>query len=124
MLTYGLTSEYHILLEGLTVPPSRKSSLAQSLGPMTIMIMLLNQKGNERYEKKWKDAAKRVISHVPDSDDIIKALSGKKVSESRELMNALADILLIAGGREANRISFPWNGLAFSLLKNSQMVDY
>lgn len=36
---------------------------------------------------------KEVNAHIPDIDDIIKAVDGKKPSEIRELVHELADVL-------------------------------
>lgn len=35
---YGLTPARHILLEGSTYKPERRSAMAQTLGPLTAMI--------------------------------------------------------------------------------------
>lgn len=39
---------HHVLLEGLQIPLSGKSSLAHSMGPMTTKVMLQAQKGNTK----------------------------------------------------------------------------
>lgn len=32
---YGLSGAHHVLLEGTSFPPERRSSIVQSMGPMT-----------------------------------------------------------------------------------------
>lgn len=122
--SWGLGPEHHILLEGITMPPSKRSAIAQSLGPMTSLISLAKQKGQEKYEGKWANAAKRSLQHIPDTDDIIRAMKGKKASEVRELMKAITDVALITETREANRASFPWNALTMVLLSAKEFKYY
>ncbi|CAG4969496.1 unnamed protein product [Colias eurytheme] len=38
---YGLTGAHHILLEGSSFPPERRSSIVQSLGPMTAFFCMI-----------------------------------------------------------------------------------
>lgn len=35
---YGLSGAHHVLLEGASFPPERRSSIVQSLGPMTVAL--------------------------------------------------------------------------------------
>lgn len=51
---YGLYSVHHPLLEGITIPPERKSSMAQSLGPMAALISLAKSDNDPKYAKRWK----------------------------------------------------------------------
>lgn len=37
---YGLSPAHHCLLDGISFPPHKRSSLAQSIGPMTQLIMV------------------------------------------------------------------------------------
>lgn len=46
----------------------------------------------------------------------------KTPKKLRQLMAALADVLLIVEGREANRAAFPWNALSTLLLTNGQVA--
>ncbi len=104
---WGLGPEHHILLEGITMPPSKRSAIAQSVGPMTALITLAKQRSQEKFEGKWANAMKRSMAHIPDIDDLIKGIEGKKASEVREVFRSVADLLLITESREANRASFP-----------------
>ncbi|GLV38106.1 hypothetical protein CBL_10073 [Carabus blaptoides fortunei] len=66
---YGLQGMHHILLEGITYPPERRSSMAQSMGPMTAFLCMLRSKSP--YREKWAGAVKRSMSMISCIDDII-----------------------------------------------------
>lgn len=76
---YGLNGSHHILLEGCTFPPERRSAMAQSLGPMT--SLLLHIRTDAKYRKKWTDASKRALAHIPFIDDVLEAVKGKQAAE-------------------------------------------
>lgn len=116
---YGFNGSHHVLLEGSTFPPEKRCSMAQSVGPGT--AMLLHIRTDAKYGKKWTDAAKRALSHIPMIDEILDMVQGRKASEIRGLLGTLNDILLITTGRQANRMFFPINFLvrAYRLPVNS-----
>lgn len=68
---WGLDTAHHILLEGISYPPDKKSAMAQSLGPMTIAIQCARIGGDQRYGTKWHMAMKKAFAHVPEIDSII-----------------------------------------------------
>lgn len=68
---YGMQSAHHILLEGISFPPEKRSSMTQSLGPMTTAIMVAKNGNNLQFGKKWRDALARDCSHVPEIDRMI-----------------------------------------------------
>nr|QMP82185.1 nucleocapsid protein [Blattodean orthomyxo-related virus OKIAV181] len=102
---YGLYGSHHVLLEGCTFPPEKRSSMAQSLGPMTVLLCYL--KSDSKYEEKWKKACKRSMSHIPLIDDILTTLKGKKAYECASIISNLADTLLLTTSRQAQRAFFP-----------------
>lgn len=65
---HGLTGAHHILLEGSSYPPERRSSIVQSLGPMTAFLCMIRNEG--KYRKKYENAVKRALAHIPCIDDI------------------------------------------------------
>lgn len=69
---YGLSGAHHVLLEGTSFPPERRSSIVQSLGAMTAWLCMLRSDGI--YRKKYAAAVKRAMSHVPCIDDLIHSL--------------------------------------------------
>lgn len=52
--SYGLGRVHHILLGGVRFPPERRSSMVQSLGPMTTLLCYLN--AAQGYEDKFLTA--------------------------------------------------------------------
>lgn len=42
---YGLTGVHHVFLEGFTFPPEKRSSMAQSMGPMTTVLCMVRSEG-------------------------------------------------------------------------------
>lgn len=56
---YGLGPEHHILMEGITMQPSKRSAIAQSVGPITALVALARQRGHQRYKEEWINAVKR-----------------------------------------------------------------
>lgn len=58
-----------MLLEGASFPPERRSSIVQSIGPITAWLCMLRSEGI--YRRKNAAAVKRAMSHVPCIDDII-----------------------------------------------------
>uniref|UniRef100_A0AAT9JH54 Nucleocapsid protein n=1 Tax=Blattella germanica orthomyxovirus 1 TaxID=3133491 RepID=A0AAT9JH54_9ORTO len=102
---YGLYGSHHILLEGCTYPPEKRSSMAQSIGPMTALLCYIRSDG--KYAAKWKRACKRAMSHVPFIDEILEVVKGKKATELIPLISTLADIICITTSRQAQRMAFP-----------------
>lgn len=103
---YGLSGAHHILLEGSSYPPERRSSIVQSLGPMTVFICMLRSEGI--YRAKYAAAVKRAMAHIPGIDDIIEITKTIKTSyELNQLINTIAEILLITTSRQATRMCFP-----------------
>lgn len=104
---YGLLGQHHILLEGCTFPPEKRGSMAQSLGPMT--TLLCHIRSEERYRKKWSEAAKRAMAHIPIIDEVLEVIRGKPYNEIKGVVKTLADLVLITTSRQAQRMFFPIN---------------
>lgn len=104
---YGFYSVHHPLLEGISIPPEKKSGMAQSLGPLTSLICLARSDSDPKYSKRWRAAVKRDLSFIPEIDSIIEVCCGKTAQEVKGLFTLLADISLITTSREAKRASFP-----------------
>ncbi|CAG9840682.1 unnamed protein product [Diabrotica balteata] len=58
VIKYGLNGSHHILLEGCTYPPEKKSAMAQSVGPMTALLQHITV--DRQYRGKWTAAYMRV----------------------------------------------------------------
>lgn len=120
---YGFYPPHHINLEGISLPPEKKSGMAQSLGPLTCLISLAKGDADSKYTKRWKSAVQKTMSFLPEIDSIVQVCAGKKASEVKRLYNIIADILLMTTSRESKRAAFP----AFMLLKlltESEMKHY
>lgn len=68
---YGLSPAHHCLLDGISFPPHKRSSLAQSIGPMTQLIMVHRSQSTPSYAGRWKKATMRSIGHLPKAEEII-----------------------------------------------------
>nr|QMP82373.1 nucleocapsid protein [Lepidopteran orthomyxo-related virus OKIAV1731] len=103
---YGLSGAHHILLEGTSFPPERRSSIVQSLGPMTAWLGMIRSEGI--YRRKYAAAVKRSMSHVPCIDEMIEITkTTKQASEISTLTTLVAEILLVTTARQATRMFFP-----------------
>lgn len=91
---YGINGSHHVLFEGSTYPPEKRGSMAQSVGPLT--SLLCHIRSEETLRKKWTDASKRAMSHIPIIDEILDVVKERKAVEIRGIISLLADILLIA----------------------------
>lgn len=109
---YGLSGAHHVLLEGTSFPPERRSSIVQSLGPMTAWLCMIRSEGI--YRNKYAAAVKRAMSHIPCIDDIIAlAKNTKQAYEISALTTLVAEILLITTSRQATRMFFPLSLFAY-----------
>nr|QMP82326.1 nucleocapsid protein [Phasmatodean orthomyxo-related virus OKIAV172] len=117
---YGLYGAHHILCEGVTFPPEKRSSMAQSVGPMTSLLCYL--KSDRRFAEKWAAACKRSMAHFPDIDTVLSVIREKDPTEIRPLITLLADVALIVTTRQANRMFPPPAAFSYILLKESHRV--
>lgn len=98
---FGLTRVHHILLEGIRFPPERRSSMAQSLGPMTALLCYLQSPAN--FENKFLEAVKRNLAHIPNIEGIMKTIKGKPYKNISTIITLLADISILCTTRNAMR---------------------
>lgn len=103
---YGLFGMHHVLLEGVSYPPERRSFMAQRVGPMTAFLCMLRSHG--QYRKKWADVVKRAMSMISCIDDIIEVTENQnRPEEVSNLVTLLAEILLITTSSHATIMYFP-----------------
>lgn len=121
---FGLYPQHHILLEGVSFAPELRSSMAQSVGPMTAVIALCNETGDSKFQKKYRDAVGRIFSHVPNIEAIIEALVGKPAHLAAPLVRQLADLCLLVPARNQRRAYFPINFLANYVLSAADIFHY
>lgn len=121
---FGLYPQHHILLEGVSFAPELRSSMAQSVGPMTAVIALCNETGDSKFQKKYRDAVGRIFSHVPNIESIIEALVGKPAHAVAPLVRQLADLCLLVPARNQRRAHFPINFLVAYVLSAEDIDHY
>lgn len=119
-----MLSAHHILLEGISFPPQKRSSMAQSLGPMTTAIMVAKNGNSVQFGQKWKDALTRDCSHVPEIQTIVNLISGKNPSETRRILRALADLIMVTTSRNAHRAFFNIVMVARYLMSEEEWDHY
>lgn len=103
---YGLSGAHHVLLEGTSFPPERRSSIVQSLGPMTAWLCMIRSEGI--YRRKYATAVKRALSHIPCIDDLIEITkNNNRSSDASAITTIIAEILLVTTSRQATRMYFP-----------------
>lgn len=119
---YGLNGAHHVLLEGCTFPPEKRSSMAQSVGPMTALLCMLRSEG--MYRTKWASVVKRAFNHIPIIDDIIEVTkTQRKASEVSTTVSLLAEIILITTSRQATRMFFPMAFLVRAVAAKTSISD-
>jgi hypothetical protein len=122
---YGLDGAHHILLEGCTFPPESRSSMVQSLGPMTVFLCMLRTEG--KFRNQFESAVKRCMSHIPCIDDIIQLTKNtKRAADISIVTRLIADILLITTARQATRMFIPLNMFyqAYSKVKTVDRTSF
>lgn len=116
---YGLTPAHHVLLEGSIYKPERRSAMAQTLGPLT--AVLAAYKSRDPYRSKWVEAVKRDPVHIPNALNLCNAMQGWRAEEVTPALSAFADVVLIAGSRNAQRAFFPLCFLIYVLATPDQL---
>lgn len=105
---YRLSAAHHPFLDGITYPPHKRSAMAQSVGPLTQLIMLNRSKTTSTFADRWVKAASRSLSHLPKYDELIAKLKVCLTSEAGDLLELIGDILLITQSRASNKAFFPF----------------
>ncbi|KAL4704002.1 hypothetical protein ACJJTC_018042 [Scirpophaga incertulas] len=93
--------------------------MAQSLGPL--IAVLIAYKSKDPYRSKWLAAVKRDLSHIPHALDLCSDMVGRRSEEIVPALNTSADVVLIAGARNAQRAFFPLNFLMAALGTQGQL---
>lgn len=106
---YGLSPAHHCLLDGISFPPHKRSSLAQSIGPLTQLIIVHRSQSTPSYAGRWRKAALRSIGHLPKAEEIINKIKMSTREEASGLLELVVDILLVTGSRSACKAYFPFS---------------
>lgn len=119
---YGLSPAHHCLLDGISFPPHKRSSLAQSIGPLTQLIMVHRSQSTPSYAGRWRKAALLSIGHLPKAEETINKIKTSTREEAAELMELVADILLVTGSRSACKAYFPFS-IFYAGLSATQITE-
>nr|QPF16741.1 nucleoprotein [Ganwon-do negev-like virus 1] len=106
---YGIPPEYRAFLHGLNFQPAVKTSMAQSVGPLTALIEFATSA--EPYYVKWADALKRMYANVPCITGFIDELADMPDTGSLNFSNAaklLVDLTPLVLTREQRRGCLPF----------------
>lgn len=117
---FGINSSHHIHCEGITYPPTKRSSIAQSIGPLAQLVLLNQSRKNQQYSDKWKKAAARSIAHFPNSSAIIDYIYTQTPSTVSSYLSLIGDILTITGSRSSVKAFFPFSVLFCNLTPATQ----
>jgi hypothetical protein len=112
----GVSPSFRQMCAGASWPVALRSSLAQSLGPMTQVTLLAQASGN-KYGNKWVEAVTRTFAHIPQIGQIAMILKEKNWSEVQGIVHLLCLITGIQGDRAQKRIMFPPGALIHYLTK-------
>ncbi|KAG8266652.1 hypothetical protein J6590_066768 [Homalodisca vitripennis] len=105
---FGLNPTHHIHCEGITYPPVKRSAMAQSVGPLTQLIMLNQSRKNPNFSDKWKKACARSLSHIPNHTEIIQYIFSHDAATVSPYLATIGDLLTITGARAAVKAFFPF----------------
>lgn len=75
--------------------------MAQSIGPLTQLIMVHRSQSSPSYAGRWRKAALRSIGHLPKAEEIINKIKTSTREEATGLLELVADIQLVTGSRLA-----------------------
>lgn len=101
---YGLDSNHIPLMEGITFPPERRSSLLKGMGPLAIAITAIHE---PTYKEKPLKALYESIQMIPMANAIKTVLSLPGKDGHQSLLKALGDVLILTGARTTHRLSMP-----------------
>lgn len=121
---FGLNSSHHIHCEGITYPPMKRSSIAQSVGPLTQLIMLNQARKNPRFSDKWKRAYARSLAHFPQSQAILDYVFSHDATTVAPYLSLIADILTITGSRISIKAFFPFSVLLGPVKEDIQKLMF
>lgn len=102
---FGLTNQHIPLLQGITLPPERRTGLMRSLGPLAQCIMLVNE---TTYPDKLTQAVKNSLAMLPMAAEIATCLKDARTPGAVQgVLCELGDILLLSTARSTQKIYFP-----------------
>lgn len=104
---FGLSERHHIMLEGCTWPPDVQSSMAQSLGPLTVLLKLVHVPRASEYNNKLIQAVQRDYGHFDWADPISQVILNTPEAQNLNVISALAELGIVAPPRNQRRVFIP-----------------
>ncbi|BES89865.1 Hypothetical protein NTJ_02672 [Nesidiocoris tenuis] len=95
---FGLSAAHSPMLEGIRYPPDLKSSVASSLGPLTLLIMYYRsttQAQPDKYSKRWISAIKDTYAHLPFLKKLLHTLWNANARDASSIIGAVGDLTLL-----------------------------
>lgn len=117
---FGLDKSSAPYLEGLTYAPHMKSSMINSLGPLTITIGLALS-FDPTYGKKWRQAFKNCWGMLDFVDELIEEIEGNS-TQSSQVISKLATLCLFGVPRAGNKAYIPFVALAAAMMEDNAAV--
>lgn len=102
----GVKPQHRQLCAGASFKPFVKSGIAQSLGPLCQACML-SLAGDDKFADKWVSAVNRSFAYVPEIEQVTRVMKSNRVAQNQPIVSALANIAMLAGGREQRRMTPP-----------------
>lgn len=122
---FGIGSKYHIFCEGISFPPEVRSSMAQSVGPITAIIGLVKETKGSKFVKKQRDAVARAFTHLdPQLDPVLDALERSTAASASPLVLALAKLCMVIPPRNQRRAFFPMAWISLLALTDEETKHY
>lgn len=109
----GVLPQIRQFCTGINYRPFMRGALAQTLGPITQVLLLIHSQG--MYTNGWRAAVKRAFAYVPHIDQIVEFLANAQNRNCGEIVTQSCNIAMLAGGREQRRISLPPYYLYFEM---------
>lgn len=111
----GVKPQHRQYCSGAGFKPFVKSGIAQSLGCLT-QVSMLSIGSDDKFSDKWVAAVCRTFAYIPEIEAIARVLKVNKPSQNHPIVTHLANIAMIAGGREQRRMTPPLSAIMRHLL--------
>lgn len=103
---YGLNNQHAALLQGISLPPERRTGLLKSMGPLSLMIFTHQEK---HYKPKMEEALLRSISMLPFKNAITECMrNNDSPSSIAPMAKELGDLLDLTTARSTQKFYFPF----------------
>lgn len=102
---YGLRPEFRNLCGGLNGKPQIKSSLPNTVGPLTALVELWKA-DNTLKKERWRDVCLSIYSFIPGIGHIIEYLkSNNPDANKRLIIGTIGEITVLTGARNVQKFA-------------------